>query len=172
MLAIALVAGLVGLFAKSLFDNATTVSALVADGKSPAAPAFTLRRLDGGGTASLAGWRGRIVVLNFWASWCGPCKDEAPLLEQVQQAYAGRGVTVVGVDSEDVDSRARGFARTYHLTYPLLVGTQELQRRWGVGGFPETFVIDRRGDVVRHFKAPVTGDVLRPVLQSLLGARA
>ncbi len=172
MLAIALVAGLVGLFAKSLFDNSTTVAALVADGKTPAAPGFTLTRLEGGGTASLSGFRGRIVVLNFWASWCGPCKDEAPLLEQVQQAYSGRGVTVVGVDSEDVDSRARAFARIYHLTYPLLVGTQELQRRWGVGGFPETFVIDRRGSVVRHFKAPVTGDALRPVLRSLLGGQA
>jgi cytochrome c biogenesis protein CcmG, thiol:disulfide interchange protein DsbE len=169
IVAVLLLAGMVGLFVKSLIDNGTTISALVADGKQPAAPRVDLEKLDGSGTMSLASLRGKIVVLNFWASWCGPCKDEAPLLQEISLQYADQGVVVLGIDSQDATSDGRAFADHYHLTYPLLhTAGSDLSHRWGVTGYPETFLIDRGGRVVRHFPGAVSGsdvtDALKPLL--------
>lgn len=164
---------MVGLFVKSLIDNGTTVSALVADGKRPAAPAFTLEKLDGSGSMSLASLHGKIVVLNFWASWCGPCKDEAPLLQQISVQYRDRGVVVLGIDSQDASSDGRVFAARYKLTYPLLhTAGSDLSHRWGVTGYPETFLIDRDGRVVRHFPGAVSGSDLTEALKPLIGTAA
>ena len=168
-----LLAGLVGLFAKSLIDNGTTVSALVADGKQPAAPAVELEKLDGSGTMSLAGLRGKVVVLNFWTSWCSPCKDEAPLLQQISAQYRDRGVVVLGIDSQDSSSDGRAFAERYGLTYPLLhTAGSDLSHRWGVTQYPETFLIDRDGHVVRHFPSAVSGIDLTEALKPLLDRAA
>jgi cytochrome c biogenesis protein CcmG/thiol:disulfide interchange protein DsbE len=167
--AVLLLAGMIGLFVKSLIDNGTTVAAMVADGRRPTAPDLTLERLDGSGTTSLASLRGKIVVLNFWASWCGPCKEEAPLLQQLAVQYRDRGVVVLGIDSQDSSSDGRSFADRYGLTYPLLhTAGSDLSHRWGVTGYPETFLIDRRGRVVHHFPGAVSGrgviDALAPLL--------
>src|SRR5919199_1696702 len=116
--AILVLAGLIGLFALSLRSSQTTVVAQLSDGGTPAAPDETLRRLDGG-TTSLAAYRGKIVVVNFWASWCDPCRAEAPLLNQVATDYRDRGVVVLGIDSQDFSSAARAFARRERLVYPL-----------------------------------------------------
>jgi cytochrome c biogenesis protein CcmG/thiol:disulfide interchange protein DsbE len=173
IVAVLLLAGLVGLFVKSLIDNGTTVAALVADGKHPAAPAVTLEKLDGSGTMSLAGLRGKVVVLNFWASWCGPCKDEAPLLEQISVQYRDQGVVVLGIDSQDATSDGRKFAAKYGLTYPLLhTAGSDLSHSWGVTGYPETFLLDREGRVVHHFPGAVTGSDVTGALKSLLGPQA
>ncbi|MDX6550916.1 MAG: cytochrome c biosis protein CcmG, thiol:disulfide interchange protein DsbE [Gaiellales bacterium] len=173
IVAVLLLAGLVGLFFKSLIDNGTTVAALVADGKHPAAPAITLEKLDGSGTMSLAGLRGKLVVLNFWASWCGPCKDEAPLLEQISVQYRDQGVVVLGIDSQDATSDGRKFAAKYGLTYPLLhTAGSDLSHRWGVTGYPETFLLDRQGRVVHHFPGAVSGGDVTGALKSLLGPQA
>ena len=105
--ALALVAGLLGLLVWKLThqQHAPRVGA--------AAPAFTLRRLDGDGSVSLASLRGRPVVLNFWASWCIPCKAEATALERAWSRYRGDGVVFLGVDFHDVTGDARRFvART------------------------------------------------------------
>jgi cytochrome c biogenesis protein CcmG/thiol:disulfide interchange protein DsbE len=167
--AVALLVGLIGLFAKSLLDNQTSVTALVADGQHPMAPNFTLDKIASDGTASLSSFRGKVVVLNFWASWCDPCKTEAPALEELSHEYAGR-VTVVGVDSEDTTSDARAFADRYHLTYPLVHAQgSEIYHRWGLTGYPETFIIDASGRVVHHFPGEVTGADVQQQLRPLLG---
>ena len=151
-----LLAALIGLFAKSVIDNSTSVSADVADGRHPAAPNFTLSSLSGPGTTSLSSFRGKIVVLNFWASWCDPCKTEAPALEELSKKYAGK-VVVVGLDSQDDSGDARAFAARYHLTYPLVhAGGSSIYHRWGLTGFPETFILDRNQRVVHHFPGEVT----------------
>ncbi len=169
LLAVLLLAGLVGLFVKSLLDNGTTVSALVADGKQPAAPDVRLERLDGSGAMSLSSLRGKVVVLNFWASWCGPCKDEAPLLQQIAVQYRDRGVVVLGIDSQDAVSDGRAFASRYHITYPLLhTAGSDLSHSWGVTGYPETFVIDRQGRVVHHFPGAVSGSDVTQLLNRML----
>jgi thiol-disulfide isomerase/thioredoxin len=112
--AIALLVALVALFAQSVLQGSATVSAELGDGKRPQAPNFTLPRLNGGGDVSLQSFRGKVVLLNFWASWCAPCREEASLLNQIQSHYGPRGVVVVGVDSQDFTSAARTFAREQH----------------------------------------------------------
>ncbi len=112
------------------------------------APNFTLRRIDGSGTLDLASLRGKPVVLNFWASWCVPCKGEAKLLEQAWNRYRGR-VVFVGVDYHDVASDARTFLSRHGITYTTVQdGSGMIGDRYGLTGVPETYFIDARGRLV------------------------
>jgi cytochrome c biogenesis protein CcmG, thiol:disulfide interchange protein DsbE len=132
-------------------------SALAA-GKSPIAPDFSLQRLNGDGPLRLRSLRGKAVVVNFWASWCKPCKEEAPLLSTVAEQYRSVGLVVVGVDAQDFRSDARRFIKRYGLTYPVVHdgGTSTLTH-YDVIGFPETWFIDRAGHVVgEHVRGPLT----------------
>jgi cytochrome c biogenesis protein CcmG/thiol:disulfide interchange protein DsbE len=113
------------------------------------APAFELERLDRDGTLALASLRGKGLVLNFWASWCIPCKDEAPLLQAAWEQHRDRGLVVVGIDAQDFRGDARRFAERYGLTYPLVYdGKGSTLGRYGITGFPETFFVDRQGRLV------------------------
>ncbi|MEP6892471.1 MAG: TlpA disulfide reductase family protein [Gaiellaceae bacterium] len=113
------------------------------------APALELPRLDRPGNLSLMSFRGKPVVVNFWASWCGPCADEAPYLERFWRAHRAQGLVIVGVDANDYTGDARAFARKYGLTYAIVHDAHgSTLGHWGVGGLPATFVIDRRGHVI------------------------
>ena len=113
------------------------------------APAFSLRRLSGGGDLSLASFRGKTVVLNFFASWCDPCKREAPALEQLWRQYRGRGVVVFGIDSNDPRGDGLRFVHAHGITYPIVSDPNESQAlRYGIPGLPGTYVINSRGRVV------------------------
>jgi cytochrome c biogenesis protein CcmG, thiol:disulfide interchange protein DsbE len=122
------------------------------------APGFSLKRVDSDGTLALASLRGKPVVLNFWASWCGPCKGEAKLLEQAWQRYRAKGVVFVGVDYHDVTGDARRFLERHDITYPTVQdGSGMIADRYGVSAVPETYFIDRRGRLVgEHIKGTVT----------------
>jgi cytochrome c biogenesis protein CcmG/thiol:disulfide interchange protein DsbE len=149
--ALALVAGLLGLLVWKLThqEHAPRVGA--------AAPAFTLRRLDGDGSVSLASLRGKPVVLNFWASWCVPCKAEAKALERAWARYRGDGVVFLGVDFHDVTGDARRFVAAHRLTFPMLQdGSGDVTGRFGISQVPETYVLDRSGRVVAHLAGPIT----------------
>ena len=113
------------------------------------APAFSLQRLNGDGTVSLASLRGKAVVLNFFASWCEPCKREAPALEQVWRDYRSRGVVVLGIDTNDASSQAREFVSAHRVTYPTVGGGGGLADKYGLAaGLPETYVLNRQGRIV------------------------
>jgi cytochrome c biogenesis protein CcmG/thiol:disulfide interchange protein DsbE len=131
------------------------------------APAFTLDRLGGGGSVDLSALRGKAVVLNFWASWCGPCKGEAKVLERAWTTYRGRGVAFVGVDYHDVTSDAEHFVAAHALTFPMVEdGSGSItESKYGVNQVPETFVLDRRGRIVVHVPGPVTSTSLRQALE-------
>ncbi len=122
------------------------------------APAFSLQRLDGAGSISLRSLRGKTVVLNFFASWCAPCKREAPALEAFWQKYRSQGVVVLGVDSGDAKSDARRFLSAHGITYPIVSDPNEnlALGTYALPGLPVTFVIDRLGRVVG---GPVLGPV-------------
>ena len=159
----ALIIGLliVGLAARG--DSTAIDDALVA-GERPPAPDITLPVLvsgpglpPAGQQASLASLKGTPVVLNLWASWCGPCRDEAPILEQVWRRYKGRGALVLGLDLQDLTENALDFIRKYGLTYPSLRdGTDASKRDLEATGVPETYIIDRKGRIALHITGQVT----------------
>ena len=144
----------------------------IADGERPDAPELSLPRLDGPGSASLEDFRGRVVVLNFWASWCEPCRDEAPLLERWHQRIRTQGGTVLGVDALDATDDARAFVRRFGITYPNIRDVSgERLRPFGIAAYPETFVIDRRGRIVALVRGPVTEEFLAREVPPLLRER-
>jgi cytochrome c biogenesis protein CcmG/thiol:disulfide interchange protein DsbE len=153
--AVAVVVALFGLLAWKVTQGESEVTAELARGGAPEAPAFTLERLDGKGDLSLESLRGRPVVLNFWASWCGPCKDEAPLLEEASKRWSGK-VAFVGIDVKDFRGDARKFVDRYGVTYPNVYdGKGSTIGRYGVTGYPETYFIDAEGRVRYRIAGPV-----------------
>jgi cytochrome c biogenesis protein CcmG/thiol:disulfide interchange protein DsbE len=155
VVALAAVAGLLGLLVWRVTHRPT------APAIGGPAPAFSLRRVDAAGKLDLASLRGKPVVLNFWASWCVPCKGEATMLEQAWQQYRKQGVVFVGVDYHDVTSDARRFLAHHDVTYPSVQdGSGNIADRYGVSGVPETYFIDRRGRLVgTHIVGTVVNQV-------------
>ena len=168
--AIGLVALLFVLLAWALVrDEGGDLAAAAARGERPQAPDFALQRLDGSGELRLSSLRGKAVVLNAWASWCIPCKDEAPYLEQVWRENRDRGVVVVGLNAKDLRSDARRFVSRFDLTFPIVRdGSGDTIREWGMTGFPETFVLDREGRVVEAFAGAINSDEDRKRLSSAI----
>lgn len=173
--ALAVATALLALLAYGVFVNQPKrgIDEALAAGKRPAAPAVSLPSLGGATPVSLSAWRGKVLVLNYWASWCPPCRDESPLLERWQRRIAPLGGTVVGVDSLDVVSDARAFMRHYGLTYPMLHdGDGHSQQRFGITGYPETFVIDRRGRIAALRRGTVDDTFMRRAVLPLLRERS
>lgn len=144
------VAALLGLLIwKVAFGRTTGAADELAQGKLVRAPAFVLDRLDREGTLGVADLRGKAVVVNFWASWCVPCRDEAPVLQKTYERYRDQGLVVLGVDVNDFRQDARRFMKRYGLSYPVVYdGKGSTVGKWGVRGFPETFFVDRTGKLV------------------------
>jgi cytochrome c biogenesis protein CcmG/thiol:disulfide interchange protein DsbE len=164
--AIALLLALVALFAWQLAnrDNNAFRDALRA-GDSPRAPAFALPRLDSPGTVSLGSLAGHAAVLNFWASWCPPCADEAPDLNALSVRYGGLGVRFVGVDFNDAVDEARAFARRHDVPYALVHDTRGVRQAFGVSAPPETYVLDGSGRAVVRIEGPVDTPLLEPYVR-------
>ncbi|MEJ7749940.1 MAG: TlpA disulfide reductase family protein [Thermoleophilaceae bacterium] len=149
------------------------IDSAVARGERPVAPAFELGRLEGDGRGSLADYRGKVVVVNFWGSWCSPCRDESPLLERWHKRISAEGGTVLGVDAIDVTSDAQDFVEEFGLTYPMVKDTdEEVGRDYGVTGYPETFVVDREGRIVALKRGPVDDAFMREEVLPLVEGRS
>jgi cytochrome c biogenesis protein CcmG/thiol:disulfide interchange protein DsbE len=150
VLAVAAVLALLGLLVWDVAKGGgDKVAKKVDAGKVVPAPNFRLPRLDGSGHLELASLRGKVVVLNFWQSYCPPCREEAPDLVAAQARWARRGVVFVGVDVQDFKGAARKFLARYGVTYTIVRdGPGSTIGPFGLTGFPETFFVDRRGRVV------------------------
>ena len=145
--------------------NANTVEL---DAFGEAAPEFSLELMGGGGITSDE-LEGRVVMLDFWASWCAPCREEAPVLAQVYAEYRDRGVEFVGVNLWDNAGDAEVFLQQQGHKYPNGVDEGgKIAISYGVRGIPEKFFIDRQGRIVRKFSGPMTEDRLRLILESML----
>ena len=161
--AVTVVALLLALLAREVFaeGKARSLRESVRAGETPTAPSFDLPRLDRDGRLSLASLRGKAVVVNFWASWCEPCKEETPRLERAWQRYRDDGVVVVGVDAHDFKSDARRFMNRYRVSYPVVHdGKGSTLTRFGIVGFPETLFLDRGGKLVAWVQGPVSEEDL------------
>lgn len=159
LLAAAAVAGLV------IAELATSDSS-EGDRAAPPLPSQVLR----GPKVDLASLRGRPALINFWASWCAPCKQEAPELERLARGLHGEA-RLVGVDWNDTTANARAFIREHGLTYPnLRDGSSEVANDYGLTGLPTTFVLDSEGRIARTLRGPQTAATLRQALASVTPA--
>ena len=135
------------------------------------APVFALRD-DRGASVSLASYRGKIVVMNLWASWCPPCRAEMPDLERLRAQYGSNGVVVVGVNQGESAQRAAAFASSLKIRFPIwLDSDQQYGRVFTALGLPTTVVVGRDGVVVKGFDGQLTLDQMRAVVAPLVAAR-
>ena len=133
-----------------------------------AVPDFTAPLLGGDGSLTMSDLEGKPVMLNFWASWCGPCKDEAPLLQAAHERYGDR-ISFLGVDIRDANSDALEFVAEYGLTYPSVRDEQmRVYADYGLTGQPETFFVDAQGILVEHVPGPVDEERLLQAIEILL----
>jgi cytochrome c biogenesis protein CcmG/thiol:disulfide interchange protein DsbE len=164
LLAFLAVVAVVGLLVFGLLSKGST-----GVGLGEQAPTGALPRLEGTGSQSLADYRGRWVLVNFWASWCIPCREEAPVLEGFQRRHGGSRFTVLGIDTRDLSGDGRRFVRQYGLTYPQLRdGDGQRAHDFGTSGVPENFLVDPRGRLRLLRRGPVTAEYLRRYVAPLL----
>jgi cytochrome c biogenesis protein CcmG/thiol:disulfide interchange protein DsbE len=132
------------------------------------APSFSVVATSGQ-PGALRDFRGKVVVMNLWASWCPPCRAEMPDLERLYQLQRNRGLVVLGVDQGEAPARAASFARSLGVSYPILADEQQQYGRvYAALGLPTTIVVDRRGTVMQGFDGPLTFDQMSAAVAPLL----
>ena len=125
------------------------------------------------GAGSLADYKGKVVVLNVWASWCDPCREEVPLLQKTHEQIEAKGGVVLGLDTQDASDKAIDFLKERKATFPSLRDRdRSYGREFGVTGYPETFLIDRKGRIAALQRFPVTQAWLDQHLPKLLAEQA
>ena len=164
-------AALVGLLSYGVASQGTdtSIDEAIANGERIPAPERTLAKLGEAGQGSLEDYRGRVVVMNFWASWCDPCVDELPLLERTHRRMARQNGLVLGINYKDLSNKALGFKDKFGLTFPVLRDPDgSYAEDYSSRAFPETFVIDRKGRVAAKRRGPVDQAWLDETLPPLL----
>lgn len=154
-----------------LFDSQPGRSTGPAGLAGQTAPVFALED-DRGRPVSLTKYRGQIVVMNLWASWCPPCRAEMPDLQRLSQTYRGRGLAIVGVNEGESPDRARAFADALHIAFPIWIDDQQRYGRvYAALGLPTTVIVGRDGTVVRGFDGALAYPQMRAAVNDLVAAR-
>ena len=136
----------------------------------PANLDFILKDMEGR-DVNLASMKGKVVLLNFWATWCGPCKVEIPIFVELQDKYRNQGVVFVGLSVDDPPEKLRPFANQYKINYPLLIGVgrDDVQDAFGpMWGIPVTFLISRDGKICKRQMGIASKEQLELEIKSLL----
>ncbi len=132
------------------------------------APNIDMAELDGR-RLNLAQWRGKVILVNFWATWCAACRDEIPFLNRLSTKYRRRGLRVVGISLDDRPQDVSSFDRKFHMNYPVVLGTAEIAEKFGgVLGLPMSFLIGRDGRVKAKFPGELEPETFTPRLRWLL----
>jgi peroxiredoxin len=171
--AVGLVAALFGLLVWKVArdDDPGGAAGAFQRGEQVAAPEFALRRLDGDGKLRLSSLRGKVVVINFWAAWCDPCKKEVPLFEAAWARYRSRGVEFVGINTNDFTGAARNFVERYEVTYPNVRDANgRVLAEYGGLPLPRTFVVGRTGRIVGYIYGEASAEDLERRIESALSA--
>jgi peroxiredoxin len=138
-------------------------------GAHPLAPDFSLTDLSGR-KLTLADYRGKVVMLNFWATWCGPCREEIPGLVDLQSKYRDRGLVLIGISMDDDPAPVREFYDRYRMNYPVAMGNDALTERFGgIVGLPTTFLIQRDGHIYARQMGAEDAEAFEDAIQKLLG---
>ncbi len=133
------------------------------------AASFELPSIDGDGMVRLSDYLGKVVLVDFWSSWCPPCRHESPALEAAYEDFRDLGVEFVGIAIWDVESETRKFRDAFELEYPIVSDSNgRVAVEWGVVGIPEKFFVDREGRVVKKYAGPMTRDKLGLELREVL----
>lgn len=136
------------------------------------APDLTLPDLDGK-PVQLSRLKGKVVVVNFWATWCDPCRAEIPDFVKLYQEYRGRGLEVIGISMDKgKDERVKAFVKEFGIEYPIVIGDLQVAHQWLVRGIPMTFVIDRAGTIARVIPGAIDKRSLEDGIRPLLGTSA
>ncbi len=118
-------------------------------------PSFMLMNLKGK-EKKLDDYKGKLILVNFWASWCGPCNEEAPSMEKMYKALHSKGLVVVGISIDHHVSEVEGFVKKYSITFPVLLDTDEsVASSYGITGVPETFILNRNYKLIKHIIGPI-----------------
>jgi peroxiredoxin len=156
--------------------RASLRSALPHDGpahtpQKPLAPDFTLPQLDGQ-PLSLSSYRGKLVLLDFWATWCVPCRAETPHFVELQQKYGNRGLQIIGISMDDSPDSVRPFVQQFHVNYPIVMGTAKTGEQYGgILGMPIAFLIDPQGHIISKHLGATDPGVFEREIAGMLSAQ-
>ena len=138
---------------------------------APAAP-FAVTDIDGKPLA-LASYNGKVVLLDFWATWCVPCQAEIPHFVEFQNKYGAQGFQVIGLSMDDGPDPVRAFYPQFKMNYPVAMGTTQLAESYGgvLGGLPVTFLIDREGRIAAKYRGQTDAGIIQQKLEQLLAQK-